>query len=135
MNSLHLDASKRIVTKAKPGVQRWTSAFTNSYNGLIFGLKSESAIREEIFALIIAAPLAMYLVDSTSWRLAMVLSVLLVLIVEVLNTAIETTLDRVSTEYNDLTKAGKDLGSLAVLLSLIAAIAVWVVAITHSGSS
>ena len=99
----------------------------NSINGLKFGFKSEAAIREEIIVLVAAIPAAIYLVESVWVRLAMILSVLFVLIVEVLNSAIEATLDRISKEHNLLTKAAKDLGSLAVLLAMVLASSIWIV--------
>ncbi|EGG98864.1 Diacylglycerol kinase [gamma proteobacterium IMCC2047] len=115
--------------KAKSGVSRWQAALGNSINGLKFGFKSEAAIREEVIVLVASIPAAIYLVESVWVRLAMILSVLFVLIIEVLNSAIEATLDRVSKEHNLLTKAAKDLGSLAVLLAMIFAVSIWVVAV------
>ncbi len=117
------------VEKPKPGLARWLAAFTNSYNGLLYGLKNEVAIREELLLLVVSIPLAFLLTDSTVWRLAMIVSVAVVLVVELLNSAIEATLDLLHESYHPLAKAAKDMGSLAVLVSLLAAIAVWVVAI------
>jgi diacylglycerol kinase (ATP) len=127
MNDKEIDSLKQ--NKTTPGVARWYAALTNSINGLKFGLKNEAAMREEIILLLAAIPLSIYLVESIWLRLAMVLSILFVLIVEVLNSALEATLDRVSEEYHQLTKAAKDLGSLAVLLAMMLAISIWVVAI------
>lgn len=73
-----------------------------------------------------SVPLSMVLVDSIFPRVVLILSVLLVLIVEVLNSALEAILDRVSPEYHDLAKAGKDLGSLAVLLTIVFSAVVWI---------
>ena len=117
------------MTKQKSGVSRWLSALKNSMNGLKFGFKNEAAIREELIVLLLSIPASIYLVESAWVRLAMVLSVLFVLIVEVLNSAIEAALDRVSMEYHALTKAAKDMGSLAVLLATILALSIWIVAI------
>ena len=74
-----------------------------------------------------AIPAAIYLVESVWVRLAMILSGLFVLIVEVLNSAIEATLDRISKEHNLLTKAAKELGSLSVRLAMVLASSIWIV--------
>lgn len=124
-----IDKSLLPVSKSKSGVSRWQSALKNSLAGLKFGLKSEAAIREEVVVLIAAIPAALLLEDTGWVRLAMVLSVLFVLIVEVLNSAIEATLDRVSLEHHLLTKAAKDLGSLAVLLAILLAASIWLMAL------
>ncbi len=120
------------VEKPTPGLARWLAAFTNSYNGLLHGVKSEVAVREELLLLLVCIPLAFFLSDSAAWRLAMIFSVAMVLVVELLNSAIEATLDLLHESFHPLAKAAKDMGSLAVLISLIAAIAVWIVAIGQS---
>lgn len=120
------------VEKPTPGLARWLAAFTNSYNGLLHGVKSEVAVREELLLLLVCILLAFFLSDSAAWRLAMIFSVAMVLVVELLNSAIEATLDLLHESFHPLAKAAKDMGSLAVLISLIAAIAVWIVAIGQS---
>lgn len=118
-----------MTPKPKTGPTRWKAAFTNSVKGLQFGWRNEAAIREELIALLVSIPLACLLADAAWQAVVMVLSVLLVLIVEVLNSAIEAALDRISTEHHPLTGAAKDLGSLAVLLAIIFAAAVWLTVI------
>jgi len=113
----------------KRGLRRWGSALKNSYNGLCFGLKNEAAIREELIALALSIPFSFLATESTMYRIVLILSVAFVLIVEVLNSAIEATLDRVSDEYHPLTKAAKDLGSFAVTLSIIFSLIIWVTVI------
>ncbi|MEM8497434.1 MAG: diacylglycerol kinase [Pseudomonadota bacterium] len=120
------------VEKPQPGLARWLAAFNNSYHGLLHGFKSEVAVREELLLLLVCIPLAFFVSDSAVWRLAMIVSVAMVLVVELLNSAIEATLDLLHESYHPLAKAAKDMGSLAVLISLIAAIAVWVVAFFQS---
>lgn len=129
MTTINKETRTATMVKPKSGISRWQAAFKNSINGLKFGLQSEAAIREEVILLILSIPVSLYLVESVWARLAMVLSVLFVLIVEVLNSAIEATLDRMSVEYHLLTKAAKDMGSLAVLLAMILAASIWIVAI------
>ncbi|QGG80653.1 diacylglycerol kinase [Litorivicinus lipolyticus] len=107
------------------GARRWTFAFKNSLKGLRYAVKHQAAVREELIALAASVPLALWLIDSIAARLAAVLSVVFVLIVEIINSAIETTLDRVSTEFNQLTGAAKDMGSLAVLLAMAVSAAIW----------
>ncbi|MFK7732587.1 MAG: diacylglycerol kinase [Pseudomonadales bacterium] len=126
------ESSPLSVEKPKPGLARWLAAFSNSYNGLLFGLKSEVAIREELLLFVVSIPLAFLLTDSSAWRLAMIFSVAMVLVVELLNSALEATLDLLHESYHPLAKGAKDMGSLAVLISLLAAVAVWVVAVVYS---
>lgn len=117
------------VKQQQKGIYRWKSALINSYYGLLFGFKNEAAIREEIIALFLSVPLSIMLVESGVLRVILVLSVLIVLIVEVLNSAIEATIDRISLEQHPLSKAAKDLGSLSVLLAMIMAVTIWVAVI------
>lgn len=117
------------IKQQEKGVDRWKSALINSYNGLQFGFKNEAAIREEIIALFLSIPLSIVLVESMVLRVILVLSVLFVLIVEVLNSAIEATIDRISLKQHPLSKAAKDLGSLSVLLAIIMAVTIWVTVI------
>lgn len=117
------------VKQQQKGIYRWKSALINSYYGLHFGFKNEAAMREEIIAFFLSIPLAIVLVESGILRVILVLSVLFVLIVEVLNSAIETTIDRISLEQHPLSKAAKDLGSLSVLLAIIMAATIWVAVI------
>lgn len=116
-------------TKPKAGLSRWLAAFGNTYQGIIYGLKNEAAIREELIFLFVAIPLALFLVDSPGWRLAMIVSILLLLAVEALNTAIEITLDKISTKFSSATKAAKDLGSMAVFCMLLTTVLIWITAI------
>jgi diacylglycerol kinase (ATP) len=111
------------------GVARWISAFKNSLSALTTGWKTETAMREEMLLVLIAVPLAILLGDTPGETVAMIVSILFVLLVETLNTAIEATLDRISEEIHPLTKIGKDMGSLAVLIALIIAALVWGVAL------
>ena len=117
------------IKQQQKGVDRWKSALINSYHGLQFGLKNEAAIREEIIALFLSIPLSIVLVESGVLRVILVLSVLFVLIVEVLNSAIEAAIDRISLKQHPLSKVAKDLGSLSVLLAMIMAVTIWVAVI------
>jgi diacylglycerol kinase (ATP) len=115
--------------KSKAGLSRWLAACRNTSQGLAYGLKNEAAIREELLVLFFAVPLALILVDSPGWRLAMIVSLLVLLAVEALNTAIEITLDKISTELSTATRAAKDLGSMAVFCLLLTTVLIWTTAI------
>lgn len=107
------------------GLKRLLYAFLNSVNGLIAGIRHESAVRQEFIIFMLLLPAVFLLSFSAAERLALIASMVAVIIVELLNSAIEATLDRVSTEWHPLTKRAKDYGSLAVLLTLTIAIATW----------
>jgi diacylglycerol kinase (ATP) len=106
-------------------------ATINSRNGLIFAIRSEQAVREELFVLLLAVPLA-YLVGSTVMRqVELVAAVALVLVVELLNTAIEKLADRLTLNHDPQIGRVKDMGSAAVGVSLLMAGAFWLFAIAE----
>ena len=106
-------------------------ATINSRNGMAFALRSEQAIREEVVALLLAIPLS-FLVGATMMRrLELVAVVLLLLIVELLNTAIEKLADRLTTEHDLQIGRVKDMGSAAVGVALIMAGLFWLFAIAE----
>jgi diacylglycerol kinase (ATP) len=107
------------------GVRRLVRAFGNSWQGLRGAFRSESAFRLEVLFAIIAIPLGIYLGRSGAERALLVGSVLLVLIVELINTAIEAVVDRIGLERHELSGLAKDVASSAVLLSLTLLLAVW----------
>jgi diacylglycerol kinase (ATP) len=91
------------------------------------GTRTRSARRS--FLLVLLVPLAFYLGDNGIERALMIASLLLVLIVELLNSAIEAAVDRVSLELHPLIKRAKDMGSAAVMISLLNVVAVWLMVI------
>ena len=106
-------------------------ATINSRNGLLFAVRSEKAVREEVVALVLAVPLA-WLVGATMMRrLELVAVVLLLLVVELLNTAIEKLADRLTTEHDLQIGRVKDMGSAAVGVALIMAGLFWLFAIAE----
>jgi diacylglycerol kinase (ATP) len=108
----------------------WRAAI-NSWNGLCAVAQSEAAFRQELFILAVAVPLA-FLTASEAWkRLALILAIVLIMIVELLNTAIEKLGDRVSLEHDPRIGLVKDLGSAAVGLSLLLAAAIWLLALAE----
>src|SRR5690606_9226452 len=99
--------------------------FNYSRDGLAAAYRHEDAFRQEIWLAVVAIPLAVWLGESGLERALMICSVLLVLVVELLNSAIEATVDRVSLERHLLAKRAKDVGSAAVLIALLNAAVVW----------
>ena len=124
----HPQASKHLGVspfKGKTGIRRLINAFGYSLEGFAAAFKHEDAFRQEVFLAIILIPLAVYLGQSPVERVLMIGSVLLVLIVELLNSAIEAAVDHTSTEHHALAKQAKDIGSAAVFIALIIVAVVW----------
>ena len=111
--------------KGKKGLRRLWNALGYSRDGLAAAWKNEAAFREEILLASITMPLAIYLGKTGVERALMLGSILLILIVEILNSAIEAVVDKASPEMHELAKRAKDMGSAAVLFSLINAAIIW----------
>ena len=111
--------------KGKTGLQRVWNAFHYSMAGLRAAITCEDAFRQEAILAVILIPTSFFLPVSGIGRAVMIASVLLVLIVELLNSAIEAVVDRVSLDRHHLSKRAKDIGSAAVLLALINVVSVW----------
>jgi diacylglycerol kinase (ATP) len=110
-------------------VKRLWRATVNSWNGLHFAMRSEQAVREELFALLLSLPLAFLIGTTMARRIEMIAVVMLVLTVELLNTAIEKLADRVTLEHDSQIGRVKDLGSAAVGIALLMAVMVWLFAL------
>lgn len=111
--------------KGKTGLRRLFNAFGYSLDGFKAAYKHEDAFRQEVLLSVILTPLAFYLGNSAIEIALMITSVLLVLIVELLNSAIEAVVDRVSIERHELAKRAKDIGSAAVFIALLIMVVVW----------
>jgi len=111
--------------KGKRGMQRVWNALHYSLDGFRAAWTGEDAFRQEILLSVVLVPVAIMLPVSLVERLLLISSVVMVLIVELLNTAVESAIDRHSFEINPLAKRAKDLGSAAVMLSLILAGGIW----------
>lgn len=107
------------------GVERLWQAVINSWNGLVAVTRSEEAFRQELALLAVGVPLAFFLTADVGERFALIGVIVFILIVELLNTAIEKLSDRVTRNNDPAIKHVKDMGSAAVGLSLLAAGAVW----------
>jgi len=96
-----------------------------SWAGLRSAWHSETAFRQEIVLCVVLVPLAVWLGGTGLERAVMIGSLLLVLIVELINSGLEAVVDRIGSEINSLSKTAKDVGSAAVLLSLLNAAVIW----------
>lgn len=115
--------------KGKTGLKRIWNAFFYSIDGLTAAFRHEDAFRQEVLLALILIPAAFYMPVSGLGKAFMVASVLWVLIVELLNSGIEAVTDRISLEDHALAKRAKDLGSAAVMLSVVSVPAVWLLAL------
>jgi len=106
-------------------------ATINTRNGLAFAIRSEQAVREEIAALAISIPLAWVIGATTMRRVELVAAVVMVLVVELLNTAIEKLADRLTTDHDPKIGQVKDMGSAAVGVALVMAGIFWLFAIAE----
>lgn len=113
--------------KSKSGIKRVFSAFFYSIDGFRAAWRYEHAFRQELMIAIPGVMLALLLPVSRLEKLALIASLVLVLIVELLNSAIEAVVDRVSLDRHSLSKTAKDLGSAAVMLSFALALVTWCV--------
>jgi diacylglycerol kinase (ATP) len=112
--------------KGQRGLRRLINAFFFSLSGLALAYRHESAFRQEIALAALLVPLACMLPMSAVERVLLIGSVLLVLIVELLNSSVEAAIDRIGFDTHRLSKRAKDLGSAAVLITLVLLVVTWV---------
>lgn len=117
--------SRESPHKGKTGLKRVWNAFFYSMEGFRAAWKHEDAFRQEMVLALVLIPLALLLEHGGLGRAMMIASLLLVLIVELINSAIEATVDRISLENHRLAKRAKDIGSAAVLIALVNVLVVW----------
>ena len=115
--------------KGETGLRRLISATRNSIAGLAEAMRCEDAFRQELIMATVLLPLAFVLGRTGVERALLAGSVLLVLTVELLNSAVEATVDRISFENHRLAKRAKDIGSAAVLLALVTATVIWLLVV------
>lgn len=111
--------------KGKSGLGRLVNATRYSLSGMAAALRHEPAFRMELVLAAVLVPLGLYLGSTGVERALLAGCVLLVLIVELVNSAVEAVVDRISPERHELAGRAKDLGSAAVMLALVNAAAVW----------
>ena len=105
--------------------RRLIRATKNSISGLRFAFKKEEAFRVQSFLMLFALPAAWWIADTLNEILLLLFSAALVLIAELLNSAIEATIDRVGMDYHKLSKQAKDMGSAAVFVAIVLAAITW----------
>ena len=110
-------------------MRRLIAAFGHSLDGLRDIWRGEEAFRIEAICLAASLPVAAWLGETPFHAATLIGSVLLIMIVEVLNSAIESTVDRIGPERHDLSRRAKDLGSLSVLLAVLLALLLWLAAL------
>lgn len=110
----------------RKGLKRIIAATKYSFDGLRLAAETEPAFKQELIGLAVLAPMAVLLADSKVETVLLIGSLVLVLIVELLNTAVEAVVDRVSSDFHELSRQAKDLGSAAVFLSIGLTVVTWV---------
>ena len=108
------------------GLDRIIHAFKYSFDGLVATVKSESAFRQDILLCVCALILQFFLDVPILSRIIMITSLLFILIAELVNTAIETIIDRIGPDKNALSKKAKDIGSAIVMLSIFGVVVLWI---------
>ena len=111
--------------KGNRGLTRAWHAAKNSWCGLVYAFLEESAFRQELTLFVLLTPVAFFLPIAHLDKALLVSSLILVLVVELLNSSVEAAIDRISFEHHDLSKRAKDFGSAAVMLALLIAVLLW----------
>ena len=111
--------------KGNRGLTRAWHAAKNSWCGIVYAFKEESAFRQELTLLALLTPIALWMPVSPVEKCILITSLLLVLVVELLNSSVEAAIDRISFDHHDLSKRAKDFGSAAVMLALLIATLLW----------
>lgn len=123
-----MEADGAAVDRYKPrGFTRVLRAMGSSLRGLTGAYRDEAAFRQELALAVVVIPLGLWLGHGAIERVLLVAPVLLVLIVELLNSAIEATVDRIGLERHVLAGLAKDIGSAAVLMSFVLLLVVWLI--------
>lgn len=120
------DSSGHNPHKGSRGLTHAWHAAKNSWSGIVFALREESAFRQELTVTACGVPLALLLPFGAVERLMLIGSLVLTLIVELLNSSVEAAIDRISLDHHGLSKRAKDYGSAAVTLSLLVCAMVWI---------
>lgn len=111
--------------KGNRGLTRAWHAAKNSWCGIVYAFQEESAFRQELALLAVLSPIALFLPVSSLEKWALIASLIMVLVVELLNSSVEAAIDRISFDHHDLSKRAKDFGSAAVMLALLIATLLW----------
>jgi diacylglycerol kinase (ATP) len=123
-----------MTDRDKPiGLTRLTRAFGYSFQGFVHAWREEAAFRQEVFLSVFVVPTGLYLGRSGVERAMLVCPMLLILVVEILNSAVEAVVDRSGTERHPLAGMAKDMGSAAVMLSFALLGTVWLLILSDHG--
>ncbi|MQG87382.1 MAG: diacylglycerol kinase [SAR202 cluster bacterium] len=122
---MYLHYQAKILSKNLINPTLVYEALKNSVNGLIHVVKTERAFQQELIILITGSAAALFLTTHNLERALLIGCIFLVLIFELMNTAIEAAVDRIDTREHQLSKIAKDVGSSAVLMSIVLAIVIW----------
>lgn len=118
--------TRGVSERNKPrGLTRLIRAFDNSFRGFIGAFREEAAFRQELALAVVVVPAGLWFGRTGTERALLVGPVLLVLIVELLNSAVEAAIDRIGPEHHELSGLAKDIGSAAVFLAFVLLVAVW----------
>ena len=126
------EAENRVPPPTKKGVARLIAASKYSAAGLRSAFRSEEAVRMEAAAFVVMAPLGFWLGSTDVEKVLLVGSLVLVILMELINTAIEKVVDRVSGDYHELSREAKDIGSALVLVSIVLVLFTWAVILIPS---
>ena len=119
-----------MANQSQRGLRRLLSAAGYSRDGLLACWHNEEAFRQEAVVFLVAIPLALWLGESGVERALLIASFILLLIVELLNSAVEAAIDRIGLESHELSKRAKDIASAAVLLAMLQVVVVWLLVLT-----
>lgn len=111
------------------GIKRIVNAYGYSVKGIVATVREEAAFRQELILAAVLIPVACLLDVSRIDRVLMIASLLLVLVVELVNSAIESAINRIGTDHHELSGRAKDQGSAAVLIALLIAGVIWISAL------
>lgn len=118
--------------KGNKGLARAFRAAVNSWNGLKYAYKEESAFRQELVLALILIPIALYIPCGIIEKILLISSIFLVLIVELLNSSVEAAIDRISFDIHGLSKRAKDFGSAAVMVALLLCVFTWALIVINT---
>jgi diacylglycerol kinase (ATP) len=118
----HIDQNPH---KGNRGLARAWHAAKNSWCGLVYAFMEESAFRQELTLFVILTPIAIALPINLLEKSLLISSLMMVLVIELLNSSVEAAIDRISFDHHDLSKRAKDFGSAAVMLALFVAALLW----------
>jgi diacylglycerol kinase (ATP) len=121
-NKYHINQNPH---KGNKGLTRALHAAKNSWCGLVYAFMEESAFRQELTLFALLTPIALVIPVSLLEKALLVSSLVMVLVIELLNSSVEAAIDRISFEHHDLSKRAKDFGSAAVMLALFISILIW----------